>query len=285
MRYDRETPQLQTVLLAKHTILGVHITATYPETVLCSGSQGSVCPGLVSTMWAEVKCVGIFIHWGPRHGRMHTQLFLFPLVFRCLAPIWWIVFDFCVCWAYNRFGQQSIQQVRINKWLPTTLPNRGGKLIQKCGRSDHIKGIASSVWSFWTHPSYTPLIPNKLILLEGRQIVQSEYRGCVRDWIHPSLLYKHSKRRESFCPWAELPAVGSALAERIAVHLSSVESVSIDHSTQRIRRSQKIRTIDRIILSKALWSLESPGWITHLGELLELKQSTRIQEEQELIQN
>lgn len=129
------------------------------------------------------------------------------------------------------------------------------------------------MWSFWTHPSYTPLIPNKLILLEGRQIVQSEYRGCVRDWIHPPLLYKHTKRRESFCPWAELPAVGSALAELIAVHLSSVESVSIDHSTQRIRRSQKIRTIDRIILSKALWRLERPGWISHHGQLLELNQS------------
>lgn len=89
MCYDRETPQLQTVLFGKHTILGVHITTTYPETVLCNGSQGSVCLGLVCTMWAEVKCVGIFIHCGLRQGRTQIQLFLFPLVFRCLALIWW----------------------------------------------------------------------------------------------------------------------------------------------------------------------------------------------------
>jgi len=100
--YDGETPQLQTVLFGKHTILAVHITTTYSETLLCSASQGSVCLGLVCTMWAEVKCVGILIHCRLRQSRTQIKLFLFPLVFRCLALIWWDCIWFLCALGINR---------------------------------------------------------------------------------------------------------------------------------------------------------------------------------------
>lgn len=70
--------------------------------------------------------------------------------------------------------------------------------------------------------------------------------------------YISTEKKAEFCQSSELCAVGSALAEPIGLHWSSIVSVYLEHSTQRIRRSQKIRTTDRINLSKALRMLESP---------------------------